>query len=98
MSYEPSHSRPPRQERWPNATPGEGWPAYASSGYGDAWGGRSATAEHGYGAPWEGRGAAPYQAEPTSGYWADANGYGGGDRTHPPAPGASAGAADPPPR
>jgi hypothetical protein len=28
MSYDPSHRRPPRQERWPNATPGEGWPAY----------------------------------------------------------------------
>jgi hypothetical protein len=28
MSYDPSHRRPPRQERWPNATPQEGWPAY----------------------------------------------------------------------
>jgi hypothetical protein len=28
MSYEPSHRRPPRQERWPHATPQEGWPAY----------------------------------------------------------------------
>ncbi len=28
MSHEPSHRKPPRQERWPNATPGEGWPAY----------------------------------------------------------------------
>jgi hypothetical protein len=29
MSYEPSHRRvPPRQARWPRATPQEGWPAY----------------------------------------------------------------------
>ena len=28
MSYDPSHRRPPRQERWPNATPPEGWPSY----------------------------------------------------------------------
>jgi hypothetical protein len=28
MSYDPSHRRPPRQDRWPNATPQEGWPAY----------------------------------------------------------------------
>jgi hypothetical protein len=109
MSYDPSHRKPPRQERWPNATPGEGWPAYtdgngepswtsadaragstngyatASHGYGDAWGGRTATAEYGYGgAPWDGPGATSYQApEPTSGYWADANGYGGATTTYP---------------
>jgi hypothetical protein len=35
MSYEPSHRRPPRQERWPNATPGEGWPAYQQHGDGE---------------------------------------------------------------
>jgi hypothetical protein len=28
MSYDPSHRMPPRQERWPAATPAEGWPAY----------------------------------------------------------------------
>jgi hypothetical protein len=29
MSYDPSHrKRPPRQERWPQATPAEAWPAY----------------------------------------------------------------------
>jgi hypothetical protein len=27
MSYDPSHRRPPRQERWPTATPAEGWPS-----------------------------------------------------------------------
>ncbi|HLK72935.1 MAG TPA: hypothetical protein VKU77_04730 [Streptosporangiaceae bacterium] len=35
MSYEPSHRKPPRQERWPNATPGEGWPAYQEHGDGE---------------------------------------------------------------
>ncbi len=28
MSYDPSHRMPPRQERWPHATPAEGWPSY----------------------------------------------------------------------
>jgi hypothetical protein len=28
MSYDPSHHMPPRQERWPAATPPEGWPSY----------------------------------------------------------------------
>ena len=28
MSYDPSHPMPPRQERWPTATPAEGWPSY----------------------------------------------------------------------
>jgi hypothetical protein len=28
MSYDPSRRLPPRQERWPGATPEEGWPAY----------------------------------------------------------------------
>jgi len=34
MSYEPSHRKPPPQERWPNATPNDGWPAYANGSYG----------------------------------------------------------------
>jgi hypothetical protein len=34
MSYEPSHRKPPPQERWPNATPNDGWPAYDSGSYG----------------------------------------------------------------
>ena len=96
MSYEPSHRKPPRQERWPNATPAEGWPAYAeggngqrsrasaNTGSGDAWGGRTATAEYGYrgGPPWDGRSVVSHH-EPASGYWADANGYGGGTATYP---------------
>jgi hypothetical protein len=28
MSYHPSHRMPPRQERWPTATPAGGWPPY----------------------------------------------------------------------
>src|ERR1700755_571499 len=28
MSYDPSHRMPPRQERWPAATPAEGRPSY----------------------------------------------------------------------
>lgn len=31
MSYDPSHRRPPRQDRWPNATPQEPWPAYSGA-------------------------------------------------------------------
>jgi len=31
MSYDPSHRMPPRQERWPTATPAEGWPRYHDS-------------------------------------------------------------------
>jgi hypothetical protein len=31
MSYDPSHRTPPRQDRWPSATPGEGWPAYSGA-------------------------------------------------------------------
>jgi hypothetical protein len=34
MSYDPSGLRPPRQERWPSATPPEGWPTYRG---GDAY-------------------------------------------------------------
>jgi len=28
MSYDPSHRKPPHQERWPQATPPDGWPSY----------------------------------------------------------------------
>jgi hypothetical protein len=72
MSYEPSHRKPPRQERWPNATPGEGWPAYQQGDGSRAWesaeafaGSRNgyATASNGYGAT-------------SNGYGANGNGYG----------------------
>jgi hypothetical protein len=62
MSYDPSHRTPPRQDRWPNATPREGWPAYserddyvqtaghrsAYGGYGGTAGGYEGGADHGY--------------------------------------------------
>jgi hypothetical protein len=32
MSYDPSTRRLPRQERWPDATPRRGWPAYSDDG------------------------------------------------------------------
>jgi hypothetical protein len=76
MSYEPSHRKPPRQERWPNATPGEGWPAYQQGDGGRAWESAAAFAgsrngygaasngygdpSNGYGDAWGGQGAARY--------------------------------------
>ena len=35
MSYDPSHRTPPRQERWPQATPPAGWPSYRDDDYRD---------------------------------------------------------------
>ena len=67
MSYEPSHRKPPRQERWPNATPGEGWPAYQQGDGERSWasedalaGSRNgyATASGGYGDASNGHGDA----------------------------------------
>ena len=64
MSYEPSHRRPPRQEPWPNATPGEGWPAYQQGDGERSWasedalaGSRNgyASASNGHGDAWGGR-------------------------------------------
>jgi hypothetical protein len=86
MSYEPSHRKPPRQERWPSATPGEGWPAYQQGDDGRAWepvqafaGSRNGydaagngydAASNGYGAAGNGYGA------PSNGYGAAGHGYG----------------------
>jgi hypothetical protein len=79
MSYEPSHRKPPRQERWPSATPGEGWPAYQQDDDGRAWepvpafaGSRNGydAASNGYGAAGNGNDA------PSNGYGAASNGYG----------------------
>jgi hypothetical protein len=72
MSYEPSHRKPPRQERWPNATPGEGWPAYQQGGGGRAWESAEAFAgsRTGYSTATNGYGTA------TNGYGAASNGYG----------------------
>jgi hypothetical protein len=65
MSYEPSHRKPPHQERWPNATPGEGWPAFQQGDGGRAResafaGSRNGYGDHasnGYGDAWGSRGA-----------------------------------------
>ncbi|HYX62433.1 MAG TPA: hypothetical protein VE888_25835 [Streptosporangiaceae bacterium] len=57
MSYDPSHRMPPRQERWPGATPAEGWPSYqtgaqqamAAAAYpavANGYGGRAGTADY----------------------------------------------------
>jgi hypothetical protein len=86
MSYEPSHRKPPRQERWPNATPGEGWPAYQQ---GDGSRGRESVAAYagsrnGYGDPWDSHGGARY-SDPGSGYWTAGNGYGGTTTGYPAA-------------
>jgi hypothetical protein len=62
MSYDPPHGTPPRQDRWPSATPQEAWPAYSGRGeYQQTAGYRSAYG--GYGG---------YQAD---GYYQHANGY-----------------------
>jgi hypothetical protein len=75
MSYEPSHRKPPPQERWPNATPGEGWPAYQQAGDDRAWESAAAYAgsRNGYGTANNGYGAA------NNGYGATNNGYGAAD-------------------
>jgi hypothetical protein len=70
MSYEPSHRKPPRQERWPSATPGEGWPAYQQGDDGRAPTHAFAGSRNGYDAPGNGYGA------PSNGYGAAGNGYG----------------------
>ena len=87
MSYEPSHRKPPRQERWPNATPGEGWPAYQQPGDDQVWESTAAyagsrngygTANNGYGAVDNGYGStwggARY-SEPGQGYRTGGTGY-----------------------
>jgi hypothetical protein len=77
MSYEPSHRKPPRQERWPNATPGEGWPAYQQGDASPAWEPAAARepaaawepaaafagSRNGHGDAWDGRGSARYGDE-----------------------------------
>jgi hypothetical protein len=67
MSYEPSHRKAPRQERWPDATPGEGWPAYQQGDEDRAWESAAAFAgsRNGYGGT-------------SNGYGGTSNGYGDG--------------------
>jgi hypothetical protein len=65
MSYDPSHRTPPRQDRWPSATPQEAWPAYSGRGdYQQAAGYRGA--HGGYGG---------YQGGGDDGYYQYGNGY-----------------------
>jgi hypothetical protein len=89
MSYEPSHRKPPRQERWPNATPQEGWPAYppgdhavagyrTQPGYPQA-GAADAFAGPGYGYAWPGN-SYPGAAD---GYRGTGDGFDGGTGHHP---------------
>jgi hypothetical protein len=78
MTYEPSHRKPPRQERWPNATPGEGWAAYQQ---GDGEPTRESAAafagsRNGYGTASNGYGTASNHYGVTSnGYGAASTGY-----------------------
>jgi hypothetical protein len=78
MGYDPSHRTPPRQDRWPNATPQQGWPAY--SGRGESL----QTASHrnaygGYGGVADGHeGGAGYGYHPNgNGYAPNGNGHSG---------------------
>jgi hypothetical protein len=78
MSYDPSHRRPPRQDRWPNATPQEGWPAYAGPGdYRQTADYRSAYGGYG-GMPGDHEDAAASGHWNGSGYNDAPAGYGGG--------------------
>ena len=69
MSYDPSHRMPPSQERWPAATPAEGWPSYRDGEQDDfGYAAQGATAGHRYQA---------HGAVATAAYPAVTNGYGG---------------------
>jgi hypothetical protein len=69
MSYDPSHRMPPRQERWPAATPAEGWPSYRDGEQQDyGYAAQGATAGYQY----QAQGAVA-----TAAYPAVADGYGG---------------------
>ena len=71
MSYDPSHRMPPSQERWPAATPAEGWPSYRDGEQEDfGYAAQGATAGYRYQ-----NGA--QQAVATAAYPTVANGYGG---------------------
>ncbi len=71
MSYDPSHRMPPSQERWPAATPAEGWPSYRGGEQEDfGYAAQGATAGYRYQ-----NGA--QQAVATAAYPTVANGYGG---------------------
>ena len=69
MTYDPSHRMPPSQERWPAATPAEGWPSYRD-GEQDDFGYAAQGATTGYRYQTQG-------AVATAAYPAVTNGYGG---------------------
>jgi hypothetical protein len=72
MSYDPSHRMPPRQERWPAATPAEGWPSYRDGEQEDVgYAAQGATAGYRYRA----QGAVATAAFPAAGYSGGGNGY-----------------------
>jgi hypothetical protein len=58
MSYDPSYRMPPRQERWPNATPAEGWPSYRDGDDADRHGAGRGARPAAVGRPQAGRHAA----------------------------------------
>ena len=69
MSYDPSHRMPPSQERWPAATPAEGWPSYRDGEQEDfGYAAQGATAGYRY----QTQGAVATAAYPVV-----TNGYGG---------------------
>jgi len=74
MSYDPSHRMPPRQERWPAATPAEGWPSYRDGEQEDlGYTAQGATAGYRY----QSQGAVATAAFPGGGYSGGGNGYAG---------------------
>jgi hypothetical protein len=75
MSYDPSHRRPPRQERWPSATPAEGWPSYRDGG--EYWGGEQVTGRY----EADRRGTYQRVAAGSRDYGYQADGYLGGHRS-----------------
>jgi hypothetical protein len=81
MSYHPSHRRPPRQERWPDATPDRAWPAYVGAdGYRDAQAWGAAETRGGYDARGDYDGRGDYDAR-----WDGQAGYGTPAGSYPPA-------------
>jgi hypothetical protein len=69
MTYDPSHRMPPSQERWPAATPAEGWPSYRDGEQDDfGYAAQAASAGNRY---------QPQGAVATAAYPAVTNGYGG---------------------
>ena len=76
MTYDPSHRMPPRQERWPAATPAEGWPSYRDGEQDDVgYAAQGATAGYRY----QAQGAVATAAFPAAGYSGGGNGYAADD-------------------